>query len=695
MSHGLEAAEDPYARQYAVNRRSNNRLLPRTAAGCTETRFDQAMDECAREENACAPKPPLEKMPPAVSLVTAPATAPATGLPNATTAKKRRTATAEDLTPEQQARLRLAIGPELNAMLRKGNGTFALSEDLARRLTNIGGDFKIWKQQFDIMAVGRTNAALAKLGSVIGVVGSDDFAKHIIESVSDPASIWARGEPLIATCLRTVLASDAGEQLVVYVRDLVQQYASLVDRGVGALARKSPKVAAKQVAPSTLTVLADWVGAISTMQSAAVEDWASFNFFDIYVKAGGKLDHGIVIGLVLGSFRVEIQEEVATKLAELRAVPLVAAQLPESVSFSQQEAETIYYIAGAVSRRCKNHFMRMMKGGNNSSGCVCALSYFERSQVDQTTANQQGLPTNLVLERQKQKLVFVNKKFFKTVVQVELTFSANCSPANLASHGEDLFSKLEAIALAQPILMQLVREGASTAPSLSDQMAVVSTVDDPPYLSTIAALIVRKFRKIRQADFLKAIFRRDKVETEALRRRLKGVCGSADAVTARALKRAAKQKSAQDNAATRALKKRKRTNDALREARTRINECLGADIQLSSVNWTLAILEAVVDWATDGKRATTRQANEAPSAYRNRLLEEADKHTSINAILAAVPGIDVASESDCSDRSDRSDSESDDGEGADPELPIPEADEDTEEDTDPDSEPEGSENDYS
>lgn len=109
-------------------------------------------------------------------------------------------------------------------------------------------------------------------------------------------------------------------------------------------------------------MLADWVGAISTMQSAAVEDWASFNFFDIYVKAGGKLDHGIVIGLVLGSFRVEIQEQVATKLAQLRAVPLVAAQLPESVSLSQQEAETIYNIAGAVSRRCKNHFMNDERG---------------------------------------------------------------------------------------------------------------------------------------------------------------------------------------------------------------------------------------------------------------------------------------------------------------------------------------------
>ena len=178
------------------------------------------MDECAREEEACAPKPPLEKMPPPVPLVAAPAAAPAAGLPNATGKKRRTTEKGEDLTSEQQARLRLEIGPELNAMLRRGNGAFAPSEDLTRRLTNIGGDLKSWKQQLDIMAVGRTNAALAELGSVIGVVGGDVFAKQIIERVSDPAGIWERGGPLIATCLRTVLASDTGEKLVVYVRDL-------------------------------------------------------------------------------------------------------------------------------------------------------------------------------------------------------------------------------------------------------------------------------------------------------------------------------------------------------------------------------------------------------------------------------------------------------------------------------------------
>ena len=139
------------------------------------------------------------------------------------------------------------------------------------------------------------------------------------------------------------------------------------------------------------------------------------------------------------------------------------------------------------------------------------------------------------MSRRNSTLVFVSELFFCLFAHAELIFLSNSSIKHLDEHGPGLFAKLQGVIINSDTAMRLFAAAAPQASSanLIDKPAGTSrgTSSDIKILgssrvfySDLMRVLLQKYIKIHQADALKAIFRKRKVEAEALRRRVESSC---------------------------------------------------------------------------------------------------------------------------------------------------------------------------
>jgi len=151
----------------------------------------------------------------------------------------------------------------------------------------------------------------------------------------------------------------------------------------------------------------------------------------------------------------------------------------------------------------------------------------EYNAIHEKQAEAEGLPVELVFARRHLRLVFVSRPFLQFVVFLEALIGSNCSSTNLAAYGKCLFEQLEDMACANETLYKLFLEAIHPG-WLSNEMAHTAGGKPPDFskdLRPLFELLIHKYRKVRQADFLKAHQCWVCEESEALRRRLKNIQG--------------------------------------------------------------------------------------------------------------------------------------------------------------------------
>ena len=141
------------------------------------------------------------------------------------------------------------------------------------------------------------------------------------------------------------------------------------------------------------------------------------------------------------------------------------------------------------------------------------------------------MPIDLVVAREIINLVFVSEKFMRFMVYLEAIFGLNCNSTTLAGHGDALFIKLQEIACHSTALWKVFAQSVPPCRPL-EEMAEVSheeasntQAEYAEKLRTLFYLLIRKYRKVRQADFIKAIKRQKREQVDSLRRHLKCIQG--------------------------------------------------------------------------------------------------------------------------------------------------------------------------
>jgi len=265
-----------------------------------------------------------------------------------------------------------------------------------------------------------------------------------------------------------------------------------------------------------------WDDFIQVKRLEGVREWTDLGAFD--EKYRGVLDDKRVVGLGLGALSTVIDEEVPKELKLARAPPLFNTTVSGRVKHTPEELATLYYIAGAILRRAKRHFGRLLK--SEGSKAADAYAFMEYNAIHEKQAEADELPIELVrASRSLLHLVFVSRPFLQFVVFLEALIGSNCSSTNLAAYSKNLFGHLEEMACENETLYKLFLE-AIHPQWLSTEMAHAAAGEAPDFskeLRPLFELLIHKYRKVRQADILKAHQCWVLEESEALRRRLKNI----------------------------------------------------------------------------------------------------------------------------------------------------------------------------
>lgn len=541
------------------------------------------------------------------------------------------------LEPMEVAQIRLAIGKELNLMIQKTpSGSFNPSEALIAKLGTIGGTRANWKAEYATMKESRTKAALMKMGSISSAF-THYFALEVIDAIVGSDSLLARGQPELAVLISKLRDVNA---FVLYVYALVIEYADLVDDSIAALAKQSAMVP-KGLAQRTIELHQAWIRRVGLKIDTGVADFAEMTAAPFAHKYVGPLVPETVVTFTLRAIQVEVQEKLAIFLREKRAIPIIS-QPDEQATFTVSELETAYYITCAVAFRTLKHFKRLARGGNSSAAVAQAIAFLQFNIVSEDVAASScggTLPIGLVLQRRRVKLIFVSPELFSLFNSVERLYLPNSTLKHLEGHGADLFAKLHKVVIGSSVVQKLFRKAAPRAPSMLEATPGGDPEDalgDCGYFyADLFSAMMKKYRKIKQADVLKALKRWKFNESEALRRKLKTV-GSATTKEARAAKRQAsaalKSKKANANEQE---KKEKQNRAALLDAKARF-EAIRAPLltTIGNAAWTVPLLVRLLKWR--GESPSLRLENEEAAAFKKRLSEELSKACTAAEILRAA-----------------------------------------------------------
>lgn len=162
-----------------------------------------------------------------------------------------------------------------------------------------------------------------------------------------------------------------------------------------------------------LSVLTAWHEAMMEKRSSDLSEWEAFDLFRHYQ---GELDKDWVIAIGLSSLKEIIQDDVWAEI-DRRRMTEVQNGLPD-ICLRSDEAETVYYIAGAILHRARKHYNR--KGFTESARTAVAIRFTNFSSIGQDSASAENLPIGLMRDREKVNLVYVSAKFFRWVVALEL-----------------------------------------------------------------------------------------------------------------------------------------------------------------------------------------------------------------------------------------------------------------------------------
>jgi len=418
-----------------------------------------------------------------------------------------------ELTQQQRAQIRRLISPVLCGMMRKDpSGKFDPSDELCAGLEKIGGTRRDWNIEFEAMKLGRVKAAFEKIGDLSDKIDVKQIALDAIECVAENTSIWGMGQPENAACVKKL---SMEHEFVVFVTEFVNAYCQSVDFSVSALVRRK-SVMQRNLSSATHALHVQWDNYVKNILKDSVQSWTE-RFAPFPMCYEGALPLETVTALIIGALKIEIRERVHKAVCSLNAAPLVA-QI-SNINTSPEEAETVYYIAGAIFHRMLKHVNRLISAGNKTPCVFQAKAFLDLNSLSQQEALLQKLPIGLVIERRKAKLVFVSYPFFTLVVMIEAIFGANATVENMDGHGSELFVKVEKLVLQSQDIKQAF--GAAVPQPISSDDSTAASSHASGYYDMLIGIIVKNYRKIRQADFLKALYRKKCAESEALRRKLK------------------------------------------------------------------------------------------------------------------------------------------------------------------------------
>ena len=244
---------------------------------------------------------------------------------------------------------------------------------------------------------------------------------------------------------------------------------------------------------------------------------------------------------------------------------------------------------------------------------------------------------------------------------MELIFLSNTSIKHLDEHGPGLFAKLREVIMNSATIMRLFAAAAPQAFSadLMDEPAGTSrgTSSDIEILGSsrvfygdLMRILLQKYIKIRQADALKAIFRKRKVEAEALRRRLKSSCAttSTEDKDAKKRKKADQDAESAKNAAEKDAKRIKKADALLEAAWDRMKELKPPSVKGAGL--TQPMLTFLLSWGNAPD--VPRKENESSSDWKRRMEEVAQSSLEIRTIAAAAVSLQTSSLNEDSDSKD-------------------------------------------
>jgi hypothetical protein len=419
-------------------------------------------------------------------------------------AKKAR---GDGLSKRVKARIRFAMKGEIVRMTMRGK--FSPSEDLKSELMGIGGGVKDWKAEFESMREYLTKAALEKIGDIEEYF-DDSFIRKVILQVASPGGDWGGDEDIVGM-FRCIL-DENNQSFFAYIRALCCQYSELVDDSVEAILARPGK---ETVLNDKLSILTAWHEAMMEKRSSDLSEWEAFGLFRHYQ---GELDKDWVIAIGLSSLKEIIQDDVWAEIRRRRMTEIKNG-LP-GLCLRSDEAETVYYIAGAILHRARKHYNR--KDFTESARAAVAISFLNFNSIGQDSASAENLPIGLVRDREKVNLVYVSAKFFRWVVALEANFGSNCTRANVEAYNSELFSECEKKACHNENLFRAFLDAAP--------LELLSFGEDPDaaeessekYRNLFCSLI-KKYRKVRQADFFDSLNCMKYKPDESLRRNLKSI----------------------------------------------------------------------------------------------------------------------------------------------------------------------------
>lgn len=207
-----------------------------------------------------------------------------------------------------------------------------------------------------------------------------------------------------------------------------------------------------------------------------------------------------MIGIGLSFLKEIIQNDVWAEIHRRRMTELKDAVPDMLLRF--EEAEIVYYIAGAILRRAQGHCNRQDPTENERA--AVALRFLNFNSIEKERARAENLPIGLVCDREKINLVFASANFFRWVVSLEANFGLNCTRANVDAHNAELFPECEKRAYRNEELFRTFLE--ASPPDLVSFGGDSDTAEESSekYRKVFWSL-TKKYRKARQPDFFDSL----------------------------------------------------------------------------------------------------------------------------------------------------------------------------------------------
>ena len=168
------------------------------------------------------------------------------------------------------------------------------------------------------------------------------------------SEIWQTGNPKVAAWVQSQKQNRAFRSLVL---GLIREYDALVDQSVVTLAQRKGPVP-KSTQTMMLDVHVEWDAFISKKIDEARIDITILGE-SLSSENGG--ERVLLVGLVFRALQIEIQERATAASRARRAVSL-CRNPDRSLSLTQDEMESLYYICGAVLHRALKHSVNSLKG---------------------------------------------------------------------------------------------------------------------------------------------------------------------------------------------------------------------------------------------------------------------------------------------------------------------------------------------